>query len=309
MAEVKASLSAMAQAIGAAVAPAVTNLAQLVTTNIGHIIDWIRENERLVIAMGSVAAAATGLAAALALLGGAATGASAAIKGLGVALTFLKAHPYIAAAAALTAVVAALAAKFGLFSDSVEDATEKQTALTDATNTATEAIAKQQSAVSKLERINALQKELAGLRRANVFEQVGQTREQGLANNAQRIKEVEDELRVLRGFGRRSLSSPFATPAGGFNHFLAVLPDLPLRGRGRPGFDILETQARRNIGAISQGTFSGRLASQIFGGGQALSAGERRIVKKQEETVRLLQSIDRKMGPRGVGPAFKVGLA
>lgn len=80
------------------------------------------------------------------------------------------------------------------------------------------------------------------------------------------------------------------------------------RGRGLPGFASPEQVLNDLVPGVSgpRGTFSGQLATQIFGGNGSLPQRLTRLQQINEKMQRSLESIDRKIG---LGPAFKVGVA
>lgn len=83
------------------------------------------------------------------------------------------------------------------------------------------------------------------------------------------------------------------------------------RGRGLPGFSSPEQVLSQLIPSVTgpRGTFSGQLATQIFGGSGGMTQRLARIQAANEKMMRSLENIDRKMGGAGIGPSFKVGLA
>jgi hypothetical protein len=115
-----------------------------------------------------------------------------------------------------------------------------------------------------------------------------------------------NQLRATRRAAARIAQE--ALPKVGGNFLLQVLEEA---GRGKPGFaspaQVLD-RISRDFGP--RGTFSGRLAGQIFGGGpNTLSAGIKRLIEKEDKQIQHLQNIDRKLGPRGLGPSHMIGFA
>jgi hypothetical protein len=322
MDDATASIGKITAAVGQSLAPAFINAIEVLKANVGNIVTWIRENERAIVVVGSVAAATTVLAGVMTAAGLAIRGTTAAIVGLRLGLSLLIKHPVVAAITALAAVVTAVTVKYGVWSDAAEEAADKQTKLADSTKAVTAELGKQQKVVESLRELTR-QTNLAALQ-----QQIGQLRadEETLAHprfthingrtleDTQKLRrELEDELRVLRGFGRRPFGpSPESLERHGIGGgaLLQVLQDLPVRGKGLPGFDIAHTQAMRSIEAISHGTFSGRYAEQILGGSgtNSLPTLSRQQLKRLDEVKRLLERIEQKQPPRGWGQ-FRVGMA
>jgi hypothetical protein len=69
MGALKSSVRAVVSAIGEALAPELTRLTDRLTMNTGKIVEWIGENKNLVVSLGAVAAAVTVLGGSLAVVG------------------------------------------------------------------------------------------------------------------------------------------------------------------------------------------------------------------------------------------------
>lgn len=123
---------------------------------------------------------------------------------------------------------------------------------------------------------------------------------------AGKAKALMDERRALMGQGGTNRANPQLPGGIGGGFAIAVLP---IRGgKGLTGF-----QAPPQVtGAMDQvmgprGTFSGRLAPQIFGGtGGPVEKGFSRLQKTQDKALEHLKNLDRKFG---IGAGFRVGIA
>jgi len=120
------SLKMVAFQVGAAVAPALTSFANWVVEATQGVREWVKHNREIIETALKIGAALVAIGATVFVIGkvvaifgsllGAVTLVSGAIKGVGIALTFITAHPIIAAITAVTAAVLALAAAFALAS-------------------------------------------------------------------------------------------------------------------------------------------------------------------------------------------------
>ena len=97
----KASMQRVAYELGAAIAPHLSELADKLTKIMPQLKQWVQENGSLIWGVAKLAAGLVALGGGLSLIGGAAAGIRATVA----ALTFLAAHPVVAA---ITAVAAAL---------------------------------------------------------------------------------------------------------------------------------------------------------------------------------------------------------
>lgn len=85
----KQTLLAVSREIAAAVVPAITDLIEMVRPFITSVIQWIKENQRLVVTIAAVAAALGGVGVVLTTVGGAIAAAGVAISALSGAFTVL----------------------------------------------------------------------------------------------------------------------------------------------------------------------------------------------------------------------------
>jgi hypothetical protein len=81
-AALKSSVTAIAAAIGAAIAPAVSTLTELLTANLGTVIQWLKENGALVASLAALGAALTAAGTVLGAAGLAIAGLTAAVAAL-----------------------------------------------------------------------------------------------------------------------------------------------------------------------------------------------------------------------------------
>jgi hypothetical protein len=321
----KASLSAIGTAIGGAVAPTITHLAEVITANTGTIVEWVRANRSLVVSIGAVSGALLGLGGALTIVG-ASLGRLAGIATLSSkALAFLRAHPYVAAAGLVLTAVTALAAKFGLFSSAVDESAQAQENLTDKTNEATVAITKQNDAlrdqvkhaqaIAKLQRdiqqTNADEATLLGLGAGSSVNGLD------LAGVRARRDRLKAQLRALQGLSESSPAKDLFGPDFG-EAFASLFRKVthPLQfganfaiGRGKPGFDINQTQLASAVSSL--GIRGGELAEQIFGTGVTGGVLQQQL-RTQEVMADQLRKIERHMSrpaPKNSFSPIRNGLA
>lgn len=129
MDDIKASVTALAVQVGAALAPALTSLAEALASSTATISKWVGENNKLVVSVAIAGPALIAVGAIVSGVGDAIIGITAAVKGLRIALNFLAKHPYAVLA---TAAIAGLLYLFG-------PTIEKWLSMADATDEATDA--------------------------------------------------------------------------------------------------------------------------------------------------------------------------
>jgi hypothetical protein len=115
MGDAWAQIKMAAFQIGAALAPAVIEASTAIRQAVQDFTAWVQRNEEAIVAAAKFAAAILALGAGIYTLGklaGAFAMVVKAVNGLRVALSFLAAHPVIAALAAITIAVAAVAAAY-----------------------------------------------------------------------------------------------------------------------------------------------------------------------------------------------------
>ena len=146
MNRVRRSVTAVNIAIGAALAPTLQNISERIIKIIGNVVQWVQQNRDMVVgfAMTAVKVAAAGAAflalavaaKVVAVLTGVVMGLVKAVHALAVAMTWLAAHPVVAALTAAVVVTLALgyainkaAVYTAKFSDEMQRALEKGDAL------------------------------------------------------------------------------------------------------------------------------------------------------------------------------------
>lgn len=87
MDRVTGSLKGVAMQVGAALAPAIVSLADVITTVVSGVVQFVRDNRQLVVTVAAVAAAIAGAGAVLVGLGGAIMVAGVALGGIATAIT------------------------------------------------------------------------------------------------------------------------------------------------------------------------------------------------------------------------------
>lgn len=122
----------LAVQVGAALAPTLIELATILQEAIRWAIDFIRANQGLVTVLGIVGGSLTAVGATLVAVGGVVTltsvgigGLTKVIHGLRVALTLLATHPILAILTAIGAAVLYVTDGFGLWAETLDEATEK----------------------------------------------------------------------------------------------------------------------------------------------------------------------------------------
>ena len=203
-------------AIGAALAPQLTRLSEGLATALGVAVRFVSENENLTVIAGTTGAALLGLGTVMNVVAVAARGLATAVRLVGVALTFLAAHPVVAAILVAAAAVLYLTDGFGLLST---EAKQSGKTVTEATRAKTTAVVQmEKDAANKIieiarEKDRKIQEQIAESNRKTIsLEQSFQEerRRQRLTalerfaeDNAKKLKEAEE---LQRDIFLRSLS-------------------------------------------------------------------------------------------------------
>lgn len=197
----KAQFQAVAVAVGAALAPAVTGLVEALSNVLPTVIDFAKENSGLITAAAAVGVTLTAMGTALAFIGTVGFIATTSIKGLSAAMALLQRNPW---AVVITLALVGLSAALSPLLDQwlgTADATDKATEATNKHATAqdatTEAIKKGNK---ELEKRNAA---LAQLGESEKFwaEQAERRRngeEAAKPANDLRVQGIDEELRQTR---------------------------------------------------------------------------------------------------------------
>jgi hypothetical protein len=290
-AALKSSVTAIAVAIGAAVAPAVTTLTELITANMGTVIQWLKEN-------GVLVAGVAALGAGLTVLGGILGAAGLAFAGVTTAVAALL-TPVGAVAigiAALGAVAVAAAGYTGHLQRAVR-------ALTNELPAAIKLLASYAKFRGLINQINSgTIPPIGQLRgRDETFDRITKPFEEltellkARANNLDALS-VPDDARDAGSDPLRRLFKPFEGVGNVLKsrvEKLDALKDFSVEfGKGvvdglKRGPKQELATAIEGIGqAESRGTFSGRFASQILGSGRDSGAADRKkqidLAAKQE---------------------------
>lgn len=127
----KQTVVALAVQVGAALAPSLIDLANIVIDSVKFTLDFVKSHQRLIVVTAATGAALVALGSTLVTVGGIIAAVSVGVGGLSkaiaflrLALTLLAGHPIVAALLTIGGVVAWLTDGFGLFSEAVEDAGE-----------------------------------------------------------------------------------------------------------------------------------------------------------------------------------------
>lgn len=175
---------AVAQAIGGAVAPAVTHLAGALSTALPAVIDFIHRHETLVTVAGVLGVSLLTLAAGITAVGTAAFYARSGIAALRTALTVLSRHPY---AVAITLIATGVAVLADRFLSAGEAASSHANSLRDTTAATNEAAAATQRLVTAQEK-SIFQQALARLESEKSADAV--------QKEVDRIKELNRRLEI-----------------------------------------------------------------------------------------------------------------
>jgi len=119
MGKLKTQLGGVVVQIGAAVAGPLTDFAGTIGEVLATTIEWITNNRAMVVLFAEIGAVLAGVGAATYALGSAFHVGAAAIGGVNTALTFLAAHPVVAAVAAITVTIGFLVNEFYKAHDAV----------------------------------------------------------------------------------------------------------------------------------------------------------------------------------------------
>lgn len=320
---------AVAIAIGAALAPTVTELVNKLSRVLPLVIDFISQHETIVIVAAAAGAGLLGLGTAIAGIGAAAFYARNGVVAFRIALTALSRHPYAIAFTVIGAALVYLAEQFFLTSEAAEDAAGSM-------DKASNSI---QSAIDPTKALAAATEDLAEAQEKSVFQQAlarmeSEKNSDAVQKEVDSIKKQNDELerryRLMRErnipTGTRS-SDPRFDP--NFDNPLAGVADVEqgrvqwgkLRDLFSGGSEIdqqlqeskqkiweaeeqaraaREEAARRAMESIQSqmDSFSrptrhgtgGRFAEQIFGTTKE-DATERRHLKVDEESKKVLDQI------------------
>ena len=125
MADLWATAKRAAMSVGQALGPAIEDLAKWLTDTAVGVRAWIDENRELLVTGAKVVAAVTAIGAGLVIAGKVIGVATAAVTGLTVALTFLAAHPVVAAFAAIAAAGMYLGMAFKALSSATKEANDQ----------------------------------------------------------------------------------------------------------------------------------------------------------------------------------------
>jgi hypothetical protein len=325
MTDLKFVSESLAINVGAALAPALTKLAESLAANSRGIIEWVKNNRDAVIVAAELSAAILALGNAFVVLGTAIRVAAFAGVGFKKLASSIAAHPYIAATAAIAAMVAWLIKLDNQFSNAASSAKDFGDNLGDAIQ-------------AKLDEILRIKGELLTAPTANLsdFDKLAIQAIQA------KLARAEKELADLRakvapqipvsqlnlpafqqhgvpvppiGKGRFANAPPSVLIGGlGGNLFFKTLQD-HLQGvvaknlrtfRDGSGFKVGEGKALEKLVQQSRASFGGRLAGQIFGGGGAVDVPKRQLKEAEKQTKKLdgiKASID------NFGPGFKIGIA
>jgi hypothetical protein len=121
---VKAAVQAVTIAVGSQFSDQLIKLAGIITNSSGVVVQFIKENKNLIIAIGAVGFGLAALGSGLVIFAGALKIASIAVGVFRGALTLLATHPIIAAITIFAAGVAYLTNGFGLLTTEVDDSAQ-----------------------------------------------------------------------------------------------------------------------------------------------------------------------------------------
>ncbi len=295
-----AQLTKLAQVIGESVAPALTKFMQGTQDTLKATIDWAKAHSELLAALAGTGGSILGAGVAMQALAFAVKGLVPLLKLARVGLFLLIDNPILAGLAGLLVLVNALAYKMGVFADNSERAFKRTTGGGDAfskifeeQNKASEEFVKQ----SYKDRNELLQKlgkgDFASPPNLNTPEIGG-------------VEDFERKIRIARGelnpkdifqdgtrFNGTGTRAPIALPGTigfGVNQALAI------------GIKELEKAipkiANLNNSPDARGTFGGKLAEQIFGGGETTAKQQLSEAKKANAH---LAALERKRGGLPLG--------
>jgi hypothetical protein len=214
--EVKASVSALAVQIGAALAPALTGLATKMADATSGVSKWVGENNALVVTLAVTGPALIALGATVSGVGDAIIGLTVATKALKLAMTSLSKHPYLVAATVLTTLIAALVYQFIDFGDAVDEANDPvkeqvklQTDLAAAMEKGTKQVDIRTEALKRLNDEDRATLDIAAKRKQETDIET----EAGRMRREARLAQLTDRISRNAGFGYSN--SKFSTMNGG----------------------------------------------------------------------------------------------
>lgn len=317
--------------VGAALAPAITDLSSRAQEMTSSAVAWVTENRALIVTMAQVAVGVTAAGAALYAFGVAANVASLAVKALTVALNLLTKHPLVALGVGIAAVTLyaldsigafdGLKKSFGDFTDRLGQKLgiieETADGLKDIADNAAAAAAAleaasvpdQMDAAGRWHDVGAPAGQVDG----NPIQALAERQriQQEQAAEARRLATIREQERWMREdapfllsefhpdlIGPRQLNPAAAGRAGSLEMLgrmrLGELSESPA-GREPPSRSVFEKFAATPFRSASQqvGTFSSEASRMFFSRGDE----ELNQLKAMNQT---LQSIDRKAGKGGI---------
>jgi len=277
----KLQLRGVAAAIGTSVSPQISTLLEIISDSLGPVIEWIKQNGELVASVAAMGVALTVLGAVLTTAGVSIVAVTAAIAAL--------ATPIGVATLAIGSLGIAVVAITGYFVDWNTEISKVSKSL--------------KEAFAYLQLMNQLGKAFS-----DPLGAIQDRRDESGASKkpAAPPKEKENDPFgfKFRSKAEESLRSLFGDLKGVFDAFKNG--PLPIGERqqrhGLRGFDSVAQKTLDDFEKETRpllGTFSGRIAGQIFGGGETNSPGQRiakgvdKLVAVNEQSRKTLEDIDK----------------